>query len=103
MEKTSSDKSLLNRRYGARCAGLIQERLDQFGKAKNLAGLRSVPKGRCHELKGKRKGTLAVDLEHPFRLIFEPANNPIPKKPDGGLDWEEVTAIRILSVEDYHD
>jgi len=46
---------------------------------------------------------LAVDVVHPYRLIFDPANDPIPKKDDGGLDWTKVTAITVLAVEDYHD
>jgi proteic killer suppression protein len=46
---------------------------------------------------------LAVYLDGPWRLIFEPANDPVPKKPDGGLDWTQVTVIRILEVRDYHD
>jgi proteic killer suppression protein len=62
-----------------------------------------LPQVRCHELKGDRKGTLAVDLEHPYRLVFEPANEPVPRKSDGGLDWTNITAIRVLAVEDYHD
>ena len=103
LEKACKDMSLLERRYGSICAERIQDRLDQFVKAKNLAGLRSAPRARCHELKGKRAGTLAVDLEHPYRLIFEPAHDPIPRKPDSGLDWAAVTALRFLSVEDYHD
>jgi proteic killer suppression protein len=65
--------------------------------------MRYLPQVRCHELKGDKQGTLAVDLGHPYRLIFEPAINPIPRKSDGGLDWSQVTAIRVLTVEDYHD
>jgi hypothetical protein len=36
------------------------------------------------------------------RLIFAPAHEPVPRKPDGGLDWTQVTAVCILDVEDYH-
>lgn len=63
--------------------------------------MRTLP-GRCHELTGDRKGELAVDLRGPYRLVFEPADNPPPVKEDGGLDWRRVTAVRILEVEDYH-
>ena len=63
--------------------------------------MRTLP-GRCHELTGDRKGTLSIDLDGPYRLIFEPAENPPPVKTDGGLAWELVTAIRILEVEDTH-
>ena len=57
---------------------------------------------RRHELTGNRKGTFAVDLTPPFRLVFEPADYTVPKKEDGGIDLEKVTSIRILTVEDYH-
>ena len=104
LAKTCNSESLLAREYGPKCAVLIRRRLRQFGEVENLEALRSSSKskGRCHELKGERAGTLAVDVKHPYRLIFEPANDPLPRKPDGGLDWAAVTAIRILSVEDYH-
>lgn len=67
--------------------------------------LAAVPKGkpdRCHELKGNRKGIFAVDLFHPYRLLFEPSGNPVPRKGKGEIDMENVTSIRILGVEDYH-
>jgi len=101
--KVCNDDSLLIRKFGPVRAKLIKRRLYQCRAAENLEVLRSLPQVRCHELKGNREGTLAVDLDHPYRLIFEPANDPIPRKLDGGLDWMGVTAIRVLSVEDYHD
>ena len=101
--KACNDQSLLVRRFGPIRAKLLRRRLDEFRAADNLEVLRSLPQIRCHELKGNRKGTLAVDLDHPYRLIFEPANNPIPRKSDGGLNWTEITAIRVLTLEDYHD
>lgn len=102
LAKVCNNESLLIRKYGSVRAKLLRRRLDECRAAENLEVLRSLPQVRCHELKGNREGTLAVDLDHPYRLIFEPANNPIPRKPDGGLDWTGVTAIRVLTVEDYH-
>jgi len=65
--------------------------------------MRLLPHAHCHELKGNRKGQLAVNLDLGFRMIFEPANEPVPYKPDGGLDWQSVTVVRILKLdEDYH-
>jgi proteic killer suppression protein len=57
---------------------------------------------RRHQLKGDLDGSFAVDLAHPFRLIFRPAMNPVPKKEDGGIDLDQVTAIQIDDVTDYH-
>ena len=70
--------------------------------AENLAQVPVRKPDRRHELTGKRKGTFAVDLKHPFRLIFKPNHEPVPKKEDGGIDLTKVTAITILGVEDYH-
>jgi len=63
--------------------------------------MRGLP-GRCHELVGKRKGALSIDLDGPYRLLFEPAVDSPPQLDDGGLDWDAVVAIRILGLEDTH-
>ncbi len=100
-EKECNEQKALVRRHGKRRAQLIKRRLDDLRAADNLEIMRNLP-GRCHELKGNLAGLLAIDLEHPYRLIFEPDHDPIPKKGNGGLNWSRVTAIRILRVEDYH-
>ena len=64
--------------------------------------MQTIPAARCHELTGNRKGQLAVRVSVNYRLIFEPNHEPVPAKADGGLDWEAVTAITILDIEDYH-
>lgn len=97
-----NDHRLLVRRQGSDRAKRIRRRLDDLRAAETLEVMRSLP-GRCHELKGNRAGQLSLDLDHPYRLLFEPANNPVPKKPDGGLDWTQVTAVRIIGVEDTHE
>lgn len=58
---------------------------------------------RRHELFHKRKGQFAVDITRNYRLIFEPNNNPLPLRKDGGLDLWKITEIKILEVEDYHN
>jgi proteic killer suppression protein len=32
-----------------------------------------------------------------------PSHKPVPEKPDGGLDWKQVTAIKIIGIEDTHE
>ena len=103
LEKVCNNQSLLNRTYGQTCAKLIRQRLDDLRAADCLETMSFFPRARCHELTGNRKGRLAVDVQYPYRLIFEPAHDPIPKKVDGGLDWKIITVIRILDVENYHD
>ena len=67
-----------------------------------LAQVPTQKPDRRHELTGDRKGEFAVDLRHPFRLLFRPNHDPVPLKEDGGFDLSRITAITILGVEDYH-
>ena len=84
-------------------ANLIRKRLDELADAENLGVMRTLPQAYCHELKGNRAGQLAVRLDGRFRMIFVVANDPVPRKSDGGLDWGRVTAIRVIRLaEDYH-
>ena len=80
----------------------VNQRLKDLTEADNLAIMKTIPAARCHELTGDRKGELAVDVSGNYRMIFEPSNEPIPKKGDGGLNWDEVTKIQINEIEDYH-
>lgn len=99
--KECNDQKTLTQRYGTIGAKRLRARLDNLRAADTLEAMRNLP-GRCHELTGDRTEQLALDLNHPYRLVFMPANDPIPRKGDGGLDWSQVTAVRLLGVEDYH-
>ena len=77
-------------------------RLAVLRAAPNLAAVPTTPPDRAHPLKGDREGQFAVDLVHPQRLVFEPNHEPIPRSEDGGIDVEQVTAIVIVDVTDYH-
>ena len=92
----------LRKEFGSSCARIIRRRLDDLYAADSLETMSNLP-GRCHELTGDRKGQLSLDLEQPLRLIFAPANNPLPVKKDGGLLWAEVTSIQIFEVVDTHE
>lgn len=92
---------LLVRRQGERRAKLIRRRLDELRAAQTLEDMRLLPAPRCHELRGDRGGQLTVDLDHPYRLLFEPAA-PAPRKTDGGLDWRGVVAVVVIGVVDTH-
>lgn len=102
LEKECNNRILLDKKHGTQQAKLIAQRLVELRAADTLADMLSFPRARCHELTQNRAGQLAVDLDQPYRLIFEPAYNPVPKKADGGLDWANVTAIRVIEVTDYH-
>ena len=97
----NSEKELV-REYGSELGKCIMRRLAVLEAASSLIEIPITPPFRRHELKQNRKGQIAVDLEHPFRLVFKPNHNPMPVKRDGGLDLKKISSITILDVEDYH-
>ena len=97
----SSENNML-RDLGRKRADKLKMRLNELHAMDNLSLIPVVPPSRCHELAGDRQGQLSVDLDHPYRLIFIPANDPVPLKPDGGLDRTKVTAVEILEIADTH-
>jgi plasmid maintenance system killer protein len=101
LEKQLTDPKEMSKSFG-KLARKVNQRLKDLTDADNLAIMRTIPAARCHELSGDRKDELAVDVSGNYRMIFEPGNDPVPKKGDGGLNWEEVTKIQINKIEDYH-
>jgi proteic killer suppression protein len=104
LAKQLNDDKAMVKAYGAVSARKLQKILTQFHAAPNLGNFAPPysPPHRCHELTGNRKGQLSVDVEHPYRLVFEPADEPLPMREEGGLDWGKVTRIKIKKVEDTH-
>ena len=90
------------RAYGSELAQVLMRRLTQIKAADTLLDLPPTKPVRRHLLKGNRGGQFAVDLKHPFRLVFEPDHSPVPQLDDGSVDLTKVTEIRILEVVDYH-
>lgn len=97
-QKECNNIKLLQKQHGTNRAKIIGRRLDDLRAAKNLETMQKLP-GRCHELKGNRKGQMSIDLDGPYRLIFEPIINPGADQDD----WSEITCIKVLGVEDTHE
>jgi proteic killer suppression protein len=89
------------KRLCSKASGKLKRRLDDLRAADNLETVMKLP-GRCHALRADRTGQFAIDVDHPRRLIFEPANDPLPRTADGRWELHLITAIRLLGVEDYH-
>lgn len=90
------------RAYGKKRARALATRLDDLAAADNLTVMRTAP-GHCLSLSGDRAGQFALDVSQPYRLIFVPEHDPIPTLDDGGMDWDRITAVRILEVVNYHE
>lgn len=99
--KTCSTEASIKAKWGPKMAKKLMLRLHDLEAAETLEDMRTLP-GRCHELTNNRKGELAMYLVHPRRLVFKPNNEPVPTKPDGGLDWKQVTSISVTDIRDYH-
>ena len=102
LQRTFNSEIRLQKEYGPRMARAIAIRLAVLSNARILTMVPTTPPNRRHQLSGSRKGQYAVDLVHPYRLVFRPAHDPMPYKDDGGIDTNLVTAITILEVVDYH-
>ena len=100
LAKVLNSNKLIERNYG-KSAKKLKMRLDDMAMIDNLEELMKLP-GRHHPLKGDRKGQFACDLEHPFRLVYEPANEPLPKDDNNTLIYSEINIIEIIDVTDYH-
>ena len=102
LEKTFNTAAALQKAYGVRMAKTIAARMAVLRASRNLALVPVTPPDRRHQLGGGRDEQFAVDLVHPHRLVFKPNHAPLPRKDDGGIDTERVTAIMIKGVIDYH-
>lgn len=110
MEITSGNKDLKDfidneskalKKLGQKRAKLFRKRVVQLQLADNLEELRNAI-GHFHELVDNRKGQWACDLDQPYRLIFEPKENPIPTDPNGKYIWIEIKAVELIEVVNYH-
>ncbi len=102
LQKACNSQKEMRRKFGKATADKLQQRLAELMAAGTLDDVMRLPSARCHQLSHDRKGHLAVDLVNPKRLIFVPDHNPVPTKPDGGLDWTKVTRITVKQIVDYH-
>lgn len=102
LQKICSLRSAAQKKLGAKGGRKLQARMADLQAAETLSDISRLPPARCHELTGNRKGQLSLDLEHPYRLLFVAANDPVPQKDGGALDWAKVTEIEIIGIVDTH-
>ena len=102
LRKLCNEKKVAVRKLGPEMAKLLHQRLTELRAFNCLADVPYTPPMRRHELVGDYKGVISVDLKHPYRLLFIPANDPIPLKDDGGYDLTQISEIEIIGIEDTH-
>ena len=87
------------KQLGEKRAKRLKNRLNELRAVENVNQLQL---GRPHPLTADRDGQFSVDLDGPMRLLFEPAEQPPPTLPSGGIDWRQVHSVRLVEIEDTH-
>ena len=96
-----NDDRKMDKAFGRVRADKMRDRLAQLKHAPTLEDVRYLP-GNYHELIGNRKGQWACDLDQPYRLIFEPHENPVPKNEYGQFVWLKIVGIEVVEIVNYH-
>lgn len=89
IKKVCTDAKTSDRAYDKEMSEKIQMRIDEIRAADTVEDMIKFKIGRCHSLKNNRKGQYAVDLVHPYRLVFEKHGN-------------EIQVAHIMEIVDYH-
>ena len=89
IKKVCTDARAAERTYGREMAEKIHQRIDEIKASDTVEMMMQFHIGRCHPLTQNRKGQYAVDLVHPYRLVFV--------KSEG-----EIQIANIIEIVDYH-
>jgi len=93
-------QAVAEKKLGADSARKLKVRLVALEAAARVTDLVA---GNPHPLKGDRLGQFALDLAGGWRLVFSPDHDPCPTRPDGSIEWSQVTIVSIEYIGDYHD
>lgn len=89
LQKICTNADAARRAYGQNMAEKIHQRIDEISAVDTVEILIACHIGRCHELKGDRKNQYAMDLVHPYRLVFTKEGN-------------EIQIAEVQEIVDYH-
>lgn len=89
LQKVCTDAIAAEKAYGKDMACKIHQRIDQISASEDVDSLVQFHIGRCHSLSQNRSGQYAMDLIHPYRLVFE-------------VVGDKVQIANILEIVDYH-
>ena len=89
IRKICTDIKVAEKTYGAQMAEKIDMRIGEISAADTVEMMIQFRICRCHPLTQNRKGQYAMDLVHPYRLVFEKNGN-------------EIQIANILEIVDYH-
>jgi plasmid maintenance system killer protein len=115
-ETLCTDWEYLKKKKSEAIANSMKRCMAELEAVESLQDMDNLTKD-FEELRGNLAGKFSLRLDRQFRLIFEPATAPIPrdedgkidtdniivpKKPDGGIDLKQVTAVIIREAVSDH-
>lgn len=89
IRKICENVKLAEKTYGTQMTEKLDQRLYEIQAADTVEMLIQFHIGRCHPLSNNRKGQYAVDLVHPYRLVFE-------------KQGKKIQIVQIIEIIDYH-
>ena len=89
IRKICTDLKTADRTYGKEMTEKIRQRINEISAAESVEMMIQLHIGRCHRLTQNRRGQYAVDLIHPYRLVFENVG-------------DTVQIAVIIEIVDYH-
>lgn len=89
LEQVCTSPKIARKKYGDNMAKKIHLRISQIQSFEDVETLVNSHVGRCHLLTQDRKNQYAMDLEHPYRLIFVRKEN-------------SVEVVKVIEITDYH-
>jgi plasmid maintenance system killer protein len=105
LQRALLDEKTRQRTFGTDTAKKLAVRLTALEAADCLADFWPPKSGpeRCHELLGDLTGTFSIDLNQPYRLLFQPVeSNPPSDGTEELTRWKSIKAIDIVGIEDTH-
>lgn len=101
LEKWANNSVLAQKKLGTERAAKYHQRLGDIKDIESFGELEFLP-GNFHSLKADRNGQWSCNLDHPYRLIFEPAIKPIPINEHGTPILTKMKIVEIIEIVDYH-
>lgn len=89
IEKVCTIASEAEKKYGSEMAEKIHQRIDEIDASDTVEEMVQLHIGRCHPLKGNRKGQYAMDLVHPYLLLLKKTG-------------DKIEIANVMEIVDYH-
>ena len=89
IERICTNAEAAERAYGRDMADKIHQRIDELSAADTIEMMIQYHIGHCHPLSQDRKGQYALDLVHPYRLVFSKSG-------------DKIQIANVIEIVDYH-